>query len=145
MNTSFRYHIGSFLTHNILESRRNSQIPESESTEMSMENEMNEEIVLKLETKDVFIDLENKLSKIYLKISEEVGSNRNAVLIPISGINKLQKVLDDVRLIANSDLKLPKQIRFSKLPTMIVFFYILNFLNKPFSTSSHISLLLIIM
>eukprot|EP00596_Hydrurales_sp_CCMP1899_P010513 CAMPEP_0119042254 /NCGR_PEP_ID=MMETSP1177-20130426/14489_1 /TAXON_ID=2985 /ORGANISM="Ochromonas sp, Strain CCMP1899" /LENGTH=321 /DNA_ID=CAMNT_0007008905 /DNA_START=141 /DNA_END=1106 /DNA_ORIENTATION=- len=72
----------------------------------------NEETVLNLETKDLYIDLEKKLSTLYVKISEQIGIQkvRNAVLIPVSGINKLQKVLDDVRLIASNDAKNPKPI-----------------------------------
>lgn len=54
------------------------------------------ETMLKVENKDIFIDLKKNKSGVYLKISERNGTSRNTVLIPISGIARLKKVLDKV-------------------------------------------------
>lgn len=56
------------------------------------------ETMLKVENKDIFIDLKRNRSGVYLKISERNGTARNTVLIPASGILRLKKVLDDVAL-----------------------------------------------
>jgi hypothetical protein len=116
MISPFHYHIGSFQTHSILAKINNFvEIFNVNSQEIDNAVDMsnNEETVLNLETKDLYIDLEKKLSTLYVKISEQIGIQkvRNAVLIPVSGINKLQKVLDDIRLIASNDAKNPKPIR----------------------------------
>jgi hypothetical protein len=119
MNSPFHYHIGPFQSHSILANKKNSaenlNINSwiSQEIDNTVDMSTNDETILNLETKDIYIDLEKKLSTLYVKISEQVGIQkvRNAVLIPVSGINKLQKVLDDVRLIATNDSKNPKQIR----------------------------------
>jgi hypothetical protein len=54
------------------------------------------ETMIKVENKDIFVDLKKNRSGIYLKISERNGTSRNTVLIPASGIPRLKKVLDDV-------------------------------------------------
>lgn len=56
------------------------------------------ETMLRVENKDIFIDLKRNRSGVYLKISERNGTARNTVLIPASGILRLKKVLDDVAL-----------------------------------------------
>ena len=56
------------------------------------------ETMLRVENKDIFVDLKRNRSGVYLKISERNGSSRNTVLIPASGILRLKKVLDDVAL-----------------------------------------------
>lgn len=63
---------------------------------MRAEDDTLYETMLKVENKDIFIDLKRNKSGVYLKISERNGSSRNTVLIPISGITRLKKVLDDV-------------------------------------------------
>ena len=63
---------------------------------MRAEDDTLYETMLKVENKDIFIDLKRNKSGVYLKISERSGSSRNTVLIPISGITRLKKVLDDV-------------------------------------------------
>ena len=67
------------------------------------------ETMLKVENKDIFIDLKRNKSGVYLKISERNGSSRNTVLIPISGIARLQKVLDDVSA-ASETVKVTKYV-----------------------------------
>ena len=52
--------------------------------------------LLKIENKDIFIDLKRNSFGVYLKISERNGTNRNTVLIPSSGILRLKKCLDEV-------------------------------------------------
>ena len=52
--------------------------------------------LLKIENKDIFIDLKRNGFGVYLKISERNGTNRNTVLIPSSGILRLKKCLDEV-------------------------------------------------
>ena len=66
------------------------------------------ETMLRVENKDIFIDLKKNRSGVYLKISERNGSSRNTVLIPASGITRLKRVLDDV---AAASLK-TKVVRF---------------------------------
>ena len=56
------------------------------------------ETMLRVENKDIFVDLKRNRSGVYLKISERNGSSRNTVLIPASGILRLKKVLDEVAL-----------------------------------------------
>ena len=56
------------------------------------------ETMLRVENKDIFVDLKRNRSGVYLKISERNGASRNTVLIPASGILRLKKVLDDVAL-----------------------------------------------
>ena len=54
------------------------------------------ETMLRIENKDIFVDLKKNRSGVYLKISERNGNARNTVLIPASGILRLRRVLDDV-------------------------------------------------
>lgn len=53
------------------------------------------EKVLRVETKDIFVDLKKNKNGTYLKISERNGTTRNTVLIPASGLERLKAVLDD--------------------------------------------------
>lgn len=46
------------------------------------------------------MDLKQNSGGKYLKISERKGKMRNTVLIPISGIKKLQSVLEEVSALA---------------------------------------------
>lgn len=55
--------------------------------------------MLRVENKDIFVDLKRNRSGVYLKISERNGNSRNTVLIPASGILRFKRVLDDVSLI----------------------------------------------
>ena len=66
---------------------------------------------MRVENKDIFIDLERNKSGVYVKISEKNGSLRNAVLIPISGISGLKKVLDEVTL-ASETMKVARFVHF---------------------------------
>mmetsp|Transcript_21696 Transcript_21696/g.31571 ORF Transcript_21696/g.31571 Transcript_21696/m.31571 type:complete len:288 (-) Transcript_21696:147-1010(-) len=63
---------------------------------MSVGDEALYEKVMKIENKDVFVDLKSNQNGVYLKISERNGSNRNSILIPSSGIQRLGEVLLDV-------------------------------------------------
>lgn len=65
-------------------------------TEMSAGDEAIYEKVMKIENKDVFVDLKSNQNGVYLKISERNGSNRNSVLIPSSGIQRLGEVLVEI-------------------------------------------------
>lgn len=64
-------------------------------------NESNKDILfesmIRVENKDIFVDLKKNKSGIYLSISERrVGSGRNTLMIPSSGIARLRTVLDEV-------------------------------------------------
>lgn len=59
------------------------------------------ETMLRVENKDIFVDLKKNKGGVYLKISERNGSGRNTVLIPASGIPRLKGVLDDVLKISS--------------------------------------------
>lgn len=50
----------------------------------------------RVENKDLFIDLKQNNGGKYLKISERKGKLRNTILIPVSGIKKLQAALEEV-------------------------------------------------
>lgn len=54
------------------------------------------ERVLKIENKDVFVDLKSNQNGVYLKISERNGNNRNSILIPASGIKRLGDVIQEI-------------------------------------------------
>lgn len=54
------------------------------------------EQMIRVENKDIFVDLKKNKGGVYLKISERNGSGRNTVLIPASGIPRLKAVLDEV-------------------------------------------------
>jgi RNA recognition motif-containing protein len=56
--------------------------------------------MIKVENKDIFVDLRQNSSGVYLKLSERNGKNRNTVLIPASGISRLKAVLDEVQSIS---------------------------------------------
>jgi len=63
---------------------------------MSAGDEAIYERVLKIENKDVFVDLKSNQNGVYLKISERNGSNRSSVLIPSSGIHRLGEVIQEI-------------------------------------------------
>lgn len=63
---------------------------------MSATDETLFETMVRVENKDIFVDLKKNKGGVYLKISERNGAGRNTVLIPSSGIAKLKAVLDDV-------------------------------------------------
>jgi hypothetical protein len=69
-----------------------------EVTKMSAGDDTIFETMLRVENKDIFVDLKKNRSGVYLKISERNGTSRNTVLIPASGIPRLKKVLEDVAL-----------------------------------------------
>lgn len=63
--------------------------------------------MIRVENKDIFVDLKQNANGIYLKLSERNGKNRNTVLIPASGISKLKSVLDEVTNISLKDIPSP--------------------------------------
>lgn len=68
-----------------------------------MQDESIFERVLKVENKDVFIDLKSNNNGMYLKISERKDGSRNSILIPASGISRLTDTLQEV--VASANLK----------------------------------------
>lgn len=70
------------------------------------------ETMIKVENKDIFIDLKRNKSGIYLKVSERNGSVRNTVLIPASGIDRFKEVLNEVSSATESIQPSPKAVRF---------------------------------
>jgi len=63
---------------------------------MSATDETLFEVMVRVENKDIFVDLKKNRGGVYLKISERGTTGRNTVLIPASGIPRLKAVLDDV-------------------------------------------------
>jgi hypothetical protein len=61
------------------------------------------EKVLRIENKDVFVDLKTNKGGMYLKISERKDGQRNSILIPASGITRLTETLQE--LTNNAGLK----------------------------------------
>jgi len=68
---------------------------------MSATDETLFETLVRVENKDIFVDLKKNKGGVYLKVSERNGSGRNTVLIPASGISKLKSVLDEVLKISS--------------------------------------------
>jgi len=68
-----------------------------------MQDEAIYEKVLRVENKDVFIDLKSNKGGVYLKISERKDGTRNSILIPASGIKRLVETLQE--LSASTELK----------------------------------------
>lgn len=66
-----------------------------------MQDESIFERVLKVENKDVFIDLKSNKNGMYLKISERKDGSRNSILIPASGISRLTDTLSEIVTSAN--------------------------------------------
>jgi RNA recognition motif-containing protein len=58
---------------------------------------------LRIENKDVFIDLKSNKGGMYLKISERKDGNRNSILVPASGIMRLTETL--LELAKKAELK----------------------------------------
>ncbi len=52
--------------------------------------------MLRVENKDIFVDLKKNNNGTYLKITERKSSSRNTILIPSSGVVRLKEALDDV-------------------------------------------------
>lgn len=50
---------------------------------------------LRIENKDFFVDLKRNANGLYLKISERQRSNRNTIMIPISGLEDIVEALND--------------------------------------------------
>lgn len=63
---------------------------------MSATDETLYEMMIKVENKDIFVDLKKNRGGVYLKISERNGGGRNTVLIPASGIPRLKVVIDEI-------------------------------------------------
>lgn len=61
-----------------------------------------------MENKDIFVDLRQNNSGVYLKLTERSGKSRNTILIPASGIVRLKNVLEEVSAISSKN----PQIRF---------------------------------
>lgn len=57
--------------------------------------------LIKIENKDIFVDLRKNENGIYLKLSERRGAMRKTVLIPASGISRLQAVLEEAKAIVS--------------------------------------------
>ena len=51
---------------------------------------------LKVEQKDLFVDLRSNKGGIYMKISERTGNVKNTILFPASGVKKLRDTLTEV-------------------------------------------------
>lgn len=58
--------------------------------------------MVRVENKDIFVDLKRNRNGVYLKISERSGSGRNTVLIPSSGIQRLKTILDEVSKLSDA-------------------------------------------
>lgn len=65
--------------------------------------------MIKVENKDLFVDLKRNSSGVYLKLSERNGKSRSTVLIPASGIIRLKAVLDEVSLISSKFTKISSE------------------------------------
>jgi len=52
--------------------------------------------MIRVESKDLFVDLRKNKGGVYLKLSERYGKSRNSVLIPASGIVKLKNALETI-------------------------------------------------
>jgi ABC-type hemin transport system ATPase subunit len=63
------------------------------------------EIMVKVENKDIFVDVKKNKGGTYMKISERNGAGRNTVLIPISGLARLREVFDEVSKITGGSGK----------------------------------------
>ncbi len=61
------------------------------------------ETKLRVENKDVFIDVKKNDNGVYLKISERNRNNRSTILIPSSGINKLRDALAEALTAISND------------------------------------------
>lgn len=57
----------------------------------------------RVENKDLFIDVRRNENGTYLKLSERKGKLRKTVLIPASGIKKLQAALEEVSAIISDN------------------------------------------
>ncbi len=58
---------------------------------------------IRVENKDVFVDVKKNDNGVYLKISERNRNNRSTILIPASGIAKLRDVLTNALDAANGE------------------------------------------
>jgi len=58
--------------------------------------------MIRVENKDLFVDLKKNNAGKYLKISERKGTMRNTILVPVSGIQKLQAALEEIVAIAGA-------------------------------------------
>ena len=52
--------------------------------------------MVRVENKDIFVDLKKNNNGTYLKITERKNKSRSTILIPSSGIARLREVLDEV-------------------------------------------------
>jgi len=71
--------------------------------------------MIRIENKDVFVDLRKNSNGIYLKLSERRGNMRKTILLPASGIAKLQQVLEEVSAIAGNQKNVKPASSTSKL------------------------------
>eukprot|EP01032_Pedospumella_encystans_P028977 gene28977-32724_t len=67
--------------------------------------------MIKVENKDIFVDLKKNSNGVYLKLSERNGKSRNTVLIPSSGIGRLKSVLEEILAINTSSNKISPERR----------------------------------
>lgn len=58
--------------------------------------------MIRVENKDIFIDLRRNRSGVYLKLAERNGKSRSTILMPASGVSKLRKVLEEVEEVLQS-------------------------------------------
>lgn len=77
--------------------------------------------MIKVENKDIFVDLRQNSSGVYLKLSERNGTSRNTVLIPASGISRLKSVLDEVQTISlkNTRISHERKNRVTQDPAVV--------------------------
>lgn len=58
-----------------------------------------------MENKDIFVDLRQNSSGVYLKLSERNGKSRSTILIPASGIVRLKSVLEEVAIVSANNIR----------------------------------------
>lgn len=81
---------------------------------LNMADESIFEKVLRVENKDIFIDLKKNKNGTYLKISERNGGTRNTILIPASGLERLHKVLEEAVVSAKEKGGVSPRVRKSR-------------------------------
>lgn len=81
--------------------------------------------IYRIENKDIFVDLCRNENGAYIKLSERSEKMRNMVLFPVSGLKKLQAVLDEVVAVVQSSEKRYRTI-FSSFDCLWLFCYVYN-------------------
>lgn len=65
--------------------------------------------MIKVENKDIFVDLRQNSSGVYLKLSERNGATRNTILMPASGIHRLVSVLNEVENVSTTNTRVSQE------------------------------------